>query len=636
MKSISKTLSFFFVFTLFSMVPLMNYGQTCSSWIKNFSSLEGECTAIVTDSEHNMYALIENPASFLVKLDQNGNLLWTKSQSQSQSFTSMGIQNNTIVIMGSRGTSCQLYTYDLNGNQTNYREIPSSEVYTPIKMVVTNNEIFVAGIKTVSKYKSDLSNEWVSPIYNYDGQYVIDLATNDDGILIALTQKTYDDPEYYHYYNTSLFSISSNGTATIIGKNDYSTYAGEFLNIHNLIVFDDRLTYEYSVNGDYASYLSNTTKVFDFSGNLIDKQVTAYGEAMIYDKHRNVAINGTIIDFQNYCPGFGEQGLHIRDKNLNEIICPIQLDHNSTYYSFVTNAAFSDGINTYLAVTGYNFYINQFHILESDDTYFIKLTSDYCLIPNEPIYAGTDRELFCGDQTTLGVTEFNPLATNDQLFSKHEWDWIENGLTDNFKTTLSDPHNGYYHIKVTSGACSVVDSVLVDVKKLTNFSYVVSGNTVQLDRIEPLAQNFTWDFGNGITNSINPKPIYTYPENGTFSLCLTGEGVLSSCISCVNIKVPGNYSGNTLNATGINELNIHEEQLKLFPNPTKNLVEIFTNNTTNINEIILINQIGQQLSIPFEKTEKGGRINVSTLPKGIYILWAISKETSMKSKLIVN
>ena len=639
MKQLKTTTAVIVVLTLLSFIPQVLFSQQCSSYIKNFSSLSsGECKAITTDDNQNMYALIDQTTKFLLKLDQNGNQVWLKTRPEPLDFYSMENHNGSLYILAGKGSGsvCKLLVYDLDGNQINSRDIPSSEISYPVKMVVTNTGLYVAGKRSVALFNFDLTTVWKTTI-SVDNQDVKELATNYSGKVCLLTYRDYDSPDYYHYYYISLISVSDQGVVNVFKQEELVSFGPESQQIQGLVVYDDRATFDQTKMGYYVSYFNNYTHSYDFNGTEIATAETEYIESITYDKYKNVALNGRSWEFNNAYPGnLNIHGLNIRSKGLSETphIVQIDFDNNQGTY-FKAQTSYGDGVNTYMAVKGDDSYINQFLIKESGGIYFIKLTSDYCLIPNEPIYAGADREIFCGDQTTIGVDEFNPLASGGQLFSAHSWDWIENGLPNNYKATLTDPKNGYYHIKVKSGICSVMDSVLVQVNKQTNFSYVVTGKTIKLTRIEPSIENFTWDFGNGVTNTINPSPVYTYPDSGAYSVCLTGLGIPTECISCATLQIPGHYSGSTLIPTGIKEDINSDPEIKLFPNPASGIVEVITEDSFPVKEMIIFNQTGQSSSILFDKTDVGYRIDVSNLSGGIYILYVKGVRSAVKSKLIV-
>ena len=639
MKQLKTTTAVIVVLTLLSFIPQVLFSQQCSSYIKNFSSLSsGECKAITTDDNQNMYALIDQTTKLLLKLDQNGNQVWLKTRPEPLDFYSMENHNGSLYILAGKGSGsvCKLLVYDLDGNQINSRDIPSSEISYPVKMVVTNTGLYVAGKRSVALFNFDLTTVWKTTI-SVDNQDVKELATNYSGKVCLLTYRDYDSPDYYHYYYISLISVSDQGVVNVFKQEELVSFGPESQQIQGLVVYDDRATFDQTKMGYYVSYFNNYTHSYDFNGTEIATAETEYIESITYDKYKNVALNGRSWEFNNAYPGnLNIHGLNIRSKGLSETphIVQIDFDNNQGTY-FKAQTSYGDGVNTYMAVKGDDSYINQFLIKESGGIYFIKLTSDYCLIPNEPIYAGADREIFCGDQTTIGVDEFNPLASGGQLFSAHSWDWIENGLPNNYKATLTDPKNGYYHIKVKSGICSVMDSVLVQVNKQTNFSYVVTGKTIKLTRIEPSIENFTWDFGNGVTNTINPSPVYTYPDSGAYSVCLTGLGIPTECISCATLQIPGHYSGSTLIPTGIKEDINSDPEIKLFPNPASGIVEVITEDSFPVKEMIIFNQTGQSSSILFDKTDVGYRIDVSNLSGGIYILYVKGVRSAVKSKLIV-
>ena len=107
---------------------------------------------------------------------------------------------------------------------------------------------------------------------------------------------------------------------------------------------------------------------------------------------------------------------------------------------------------------------------------------------------------------------------------------------------------------------------MVDVYRKTDFTYTVDNFEVRVTPIHSIDYNFIWDFGNGISNQINLTPTYTYSNSGTFSLCLADLSNTIVCHSCVDIKLPGNYSGSSLLQIGIPE-EMQSPTIKIYPNP---------------------------------------------------------------------
>jgi hypothetical protein len=79
----------------------------------------------------------------------------------------------------------------------------------------------------------------------------------------------------------------------------------------------------------------------------------------------------------------------------------------------------------------------------------------------------------------------------------------------------------------------------------------------------------------------------------------------------------------------INSVNIENQKIKIFPNPTTGLIKI--DNSTNIKQILIMNQSGQILQNKKNETFQ----NLSHLPKGIYFVKVTTEQGSYTEKIIL-
>ena len=91
-----------------------------------------------------------------------------------------------------------------------------------------------------------------------------------------------------------------------------------------------------------------------------------------------------------------------------------------------------------------------------------------------------------------------------------------------------------------------------------------------------------------------------------------------------NFMIPG-----ILNTTGI-EI-ITENSFSIFPNPVENRITISTKNREPIDVLNIYNQLGQQV---LHENNVVNAIDVSNLPKGIYIIELVSGNSTFKKKMI--
>lgn len=93
----------------------------------------------------------------------------------------------------------------------------------------------------------------------------------------------------------------------------------------------------------------------------------------------------------------------------------------------------------------------------------------------------------------------------------------------------------------------------------------------------------------------------------------------------VGIRIPGNPI-----YLGVDEKEMSELAFSVFPNPTK--TNITVRSKENIDEVRIYNQIG---NIVLTKTVDFQRIDVSNLPKGLYIIEALANESISWKKIII-
>ena len=80
-------------------------------------------------------------------------------------------------------------------------------------------------------------------------------------------------------------------------------------------------------------------------------------------------------------------------------------------------------------------------------------------------------------------------------------------------------------------------------------------------------------------------------------------------------------------AFGIEEIN--KNTISIYPNPTSDIITISAENLT-ISQINIYNQLGQQMPI-----DPGTSIDVSTFPKGLYIVEIETEDGTFREKILV-
>jgi hypothetical protein len=82
-------------------------------------------------------------------------------------------------------------------------------------------------------------------------------------------------------------------------------------------------------------------------------------------------------------------------------------------------------------------------------------------------------------------------------------------------------------------------------------------------------------------------------------------------------------------ATGIND--IEEISFSIYPNPAVNEINIFVEDISQIDKVNIYNQLGQNL---LQQNNATSTIDISLLPKGIYIIELVSGNSVVRKKMI--
>lgn len=124
-------------------------------------------------------------------------------------------------------------------------------------------------------------------------------------------------------------------------------------------------------------------------------------------------------------------------------------------------------------------------------------------------------------------------------------------------SSTSNPATYYYYLydmEVRDPQCiSSVDTVIV-APAITNFGFVVNGNSVTFSDSSSAATSWLWDFGDGAT-SASQNPTHVYAASGIYTVTLAINGLACAASYAVNIGTVGvgEWAGNL--------------QFTLYPNP---------------------------------------------------------------------
>jgi len=185
-------------------------------------------------------------------------------------------------------------------------------------------------------------------------------------------------------------------------------------------------------------------------------------------------------------------------------------------------------------------------------------------------------------------------------------------VNNSFISTLSDTTA---HLLQQIAYQVVTDSNYIWNFKTANFGITQNGN---LNYSFTSTENFiseTWDYGDGISETVH-NPTHTYINTGQYSVTHIVDG---ACYKDTLIQILDIVN------TDIN-LNNNNQNIKIYPNPFNDVINIKADNITNIT-------IYNSLSVKIIETSNK-IIDLSFLKKGVYFIEIITNESKISKKII--
>lgn len=187
-------------------------------------------------------------------------------------------------------------------------------------------------------------------------------------------------------------------------------------------------------------------------------------------------------------------------------------------------------------------------------------------------------------------------------------------------TFITFNNSGTYTISLTVSAGTLIASTTQTILINPNPTISISSSTMNIcvgssaTLSASGAQTYTWVPGNNTGTSVVVSPTVnsTYLCNGTSGLGCKSNTLISITVSTCNIT------------TGLNTITANENLLSIYPNPANDKinVQLLSGNINDL-RIEIMDVIGKNVMIinlkNLENTS-GQLINVSSLPKGVYIL----------------
>ena len=234
-------------------------------------------------------------------------------------------------------------------------------------------------------------------------------------------------------------------------------------------------------------------------------------------------------------------------------------------------------------------------------------------------------------------------SNKDSIISR-EWNFGDNNSTPILKGNVIEPIRTYlaagtYTVclkTTTAKGCTntYCNSVYVAVNAVSKCVATFTTNTTGFKTFQfnsglsavgnnDSIKSRTWNFGDGTSGS-GFNPTHIYPNNGIYNVCLT----ITTLKNCSNTFCSYLSVNDTTKPTSNSSIKL----ITLFPNPvlTEVLIDVWSNSSNTVATIEVYDVFGIRKYQKLNNVLLGGdnfiRLNLSTLPKGSYIL----KVTSTK------
>jgi PKD repeat protein len=143
--------------------------------------------------------------------------------------------------------------------------------------------------------------------------------------------------------------------------------------------------------------------------------------------------------------------------------------------------------------------------------------------------------------------------------------------------------------------------------------------------ISDTEDRFLWEFGDGRT-STDRNPVYIFQQIGTFNVTLTIQSRF--CGNPVRITKPVNII-----VAGVNS-NTFASRVSVYPNPSESSVFTIKHSLNGNFKMRIIDMVGKTWEIP-DLTATEGKLDLSLLPKGVYLLEMQNTQYKVVKKLVL-
>lgn len=188
---------------------------------------------------------------------------------------------------------------------------------------------------------------------------------------------------------------------------------------------------------------------------------------------------------------------------------------------------------------------------------------------------------------------------------------------------------GWKDVTIKAYNCAGVfiktDSVYITPEPTSSFTYVKSGpNNIVFTNTSIDYDSVAWFFDDGNTSDLE-NPTHSYNITAKYNVCLQTFNECGTNVYCDSISAIG---------VGINTITL-PNYVKVFPNPTHAVINVDIAESNEQLSTIEIYSITGKLVKTIEANSNTIKIDVATLPKGVYIINIATNKAEYRTKVTV-
>jgi len=355
----------------------------------------------------------------------------------------------------------------------------------------------------------------------------------------------------------------------------------------------------------YATYLPEP--VVTFGNGSITTSTTGLTpfSTFWHDARQRVMILGSELAAAGYSAGnITDLGIEVTSLGASQPM------NNFAIQMWDTNSTSIGSVNDPAPSTAHVFYTNSVHIpVLGMNTY-----------TGAPFYwNGTDNVVvqFCFDNA--GFTSNYGVKASTASFTSTAYGYNDNnaGCTGTLTSLGTSTTRPDLTITIPAGTCAnAVPAAVAFVRDTSTSSAAFTTSWLnsfqyRFDGTASFADQYTWDFGDGYTNTSTLTPTHTFATSGTYDVTLTVYE--SACETWDTLTQQVNYF------IGTDELGI---AAAAYPNPTTGIVNIVANNMGDFTGVVKVyNVLGQVVYESNVRAANGDlqhQLDLSGLAKGLY------------------